>query len=115
MGISLKPALYSGLLFPGVGQLVLKQFRRGYGYMAVAGISLALLLREMINRASAVVEHIQANNMAPDLQLISQLLKNPPGTSSDFLLNLATLLFVLCWSASIIDAYRSANPGAPKN
>lgn len=99
-------ALLSALVFPGAGHLFLKKYIPG---VALAGASLTgvyYLISETLKRALQIVEKIQAGDIQPDVTAITELLtKQSTGTDAT-LLNIATVVLVICWLVGIIDSYR---------
>jgi flagellar biosynthesis protein FliQ len=100
---SLKGALLSGLLFPGVGELWLKHPVRGIALLAGVAVSLAVIVTKIGQQALAMLEKMEAEGGAVDLVAIVNLAH---ATSyDDPTVKIASFALVVCWIVSIIDAY----------
>jgi hypothetical protein len=103
---SLKGALLSGLVFPGLGQLVLKHYRRGFSLMLIVMAGLFVIIKITVGQAYAILEKIEAEGGTPDMETVTQAAAQAATPSDSLIINLVTLLIVLCWLVGIIDAYR---------
>jgi TM2 domain-containing membrane protein YozV len=103
---SIKAALLSGLVFPGIGHLYLKRYVTGLTLAVVAiGCSYYLVLNTM-ELVSPILDKAQKGSVQPDiaviLGMVSKLSTEP---AAEFINNLSlVLLFV--WLAGIVDSYR---------
>jgi TM2 domain-containing membrane protein YozV len=100
---SLKAALLSGLIFPGVGQFWLKHAVRGIVLVAAVSLSLAIIVVAVSQQALAILEKIESEGSAVDLVAIVNAAN--ASSSADGAVRIASLLLVSCWVISIIDAY----------
>ena len=103
---SLKGALLSALVFPGVGELVLKSYARGLAFLAVALACLGAVVGIAVEQARTIVDALLAGGGVVDLDAITKSAQGAAGGAAGWVGNAATLVFVLCWIASIVDAYR---------
>ncbi|MEW5788588.1 MAG: hypothetical protein AB1899_12115 [Pseudomonadota bacterium] len=87
---SIKGALLSGLVLPGLGQVVLKEYVRGYLIMAVA-------LGCMVWFVNGAVEAAMQS-----LATLTSLEQAPPAAPS----GAAFWALLLVWAAAVVDAYR---------
>ena len=101
-----KGALLSGLLIPGLGQVVLKRYKRGVTIMLVFLASLSVVAAKALQQALAILEKIESKGGAIGMGTISDAASEASTASGDVVFNLFLLLAVLCWIAGIIDAYR---------
>lgn len=101
----LKAALFSALIFPGAGQLLLKKYTSAFLFGVVAVIGLYLLLSNLMARVQEIVDKIQSGEVSPDLVTIIELVNEQSLTSAQSL-SPAFLLFMIAWLVSIIEAYR---------
>ena len=101
---SIKAALFSALIFPGAGHYLLKRYGRGCLFFAVWAGSLAYIINELMNTASAISEKILSGVIAPDPAVIANLL-SATKSDSDFFQNLATFIAVGSWAWCIFDSY----------
>ena len=100
---SLKGALLSGLLFPGVGQFWLKHRVRGMALIIAVSGSLVVIVTKVVQQALALLDKIESEGGAVDLVAIA----NSAHASSygDSAIQCATLVLIVSWIVSIIDAY----------
>ena len=100
---SIKAALISGLIFPGLGQiLVLKRKVRGSIFFLPTLAGALYILRIAFEQVNVLAGQLASGAIPFDITLIAQQIAtsrtNGPAMTA------ATLACVLCWSASIIDA-----------
>lgn len=103
---SLKGALLSGLVFPGLGQMVLQQAKRGAALMLITLLSMAVIVVKTVQKAFAVLEKMKAEGAAMDIRAVSDAAAQATTASESFLLNALLLVIVVCWIFGIVDAYR---------
>lgn len=105
MNKSVKAALLSGLIFPGVGQLSIGYKKRGWLIIFVICVFLYLIISEIIQQAASIVEKMQVSGVALDIESISNKTSELVGFSDDSSLNILLVLLILGWIVSVIDAY----------
>jgi hypothetical protein len=103
---SLKGALLSGLIFPGLGQIALKRYRRGIVLMLVVMAALIVMIVTAVQQAYAVLERIEAVGGTPDSETIRQAAEQAAAASDSAAIPAMALLIVICWVVGIVDAYR---------
>ena len=97
-------ALMSALIFPGAGQFFLKRRLRALAFIVPALLSAAYFLRQAMAGASVLVDEVMRGTLAPDpLQIAAELERQ--GSVSTPAMNLAALIMLGCWLASIADAW----------
>lgn len=106
MNHSLKGALLSGLVFPGLGQIVLKHYRKGAFLMFVVLSALVMFVTLAVRQALAVLNKIQAAGGTLDAETINRTANQVATTHASQLLNFLLLFLIFCWIFGIIDAYR---------
>lgn len=102
---SLKGALLSGLVFPGVGQIVLKQHRKGAFLIFVVLSGLIMFITIAVRKALAVLEKIQAAGGVLDSETINRTANQATTDQAGLLLNFLLLFLIFCWIFGVIDAY----------
>jgi hypothetical protein len=102
---SLKGALLSGLVLPGVGQLWLKHYMRGIALIGVFLTATAVIVTKAAQQAFAILEKIESEGGAVDLVAIVHSASRPSANSGDFTFKAASLVLILSWIVGIIDAY----------
>ncbi len=103
---STKAALLSGLIFPGVGHMVLKQYLRGSILMLSTVIALAVIITKAVKQALAIVDKISSGEIPLESVTITELASQSTGAADGSILNIAVLVIVACWLIGIIDSYR---------
>ncbi|MCX5870761.1 MAG: hypothetical protein NTY00_09050 [Deltaproteobacteria bacterium] len=111
---SMKAALLSAFVFPGVGHIYLKRYMPG---VVLVGASLAgcyYVISKTVERALQIVGKIQSSDVQLDVTAITELVsKQSTGTEAQ-LINIATTVIFICWIIGIIDSYRVGR-GQDKN
>ena len=106
MNNSLKAAVLSGLIFPGLGQIVLKRYKRGAVIMLTVLVSLSVVVAKAVQHALAILEKIESEGGAISMSTISNAATQASATSGSLTFNLVLLLVTLCWIIGVVDAYR---------
>jgi len=68
---SSKAALLSGLIFPGIGHIVLKQYLRGSVLMLFALVALSVIVTRIYQRALTIVDRINSCDIPVDTSAIA--------------------------------------------
>ena len=105
MNNAVKGALLSGLVFPGLGQLVLRQYRKGILIMLAVMISLSGIVIKAVRIAQDILEQIELQGDAIDLAAISDTATRESIQSGSITLNLLMIFIIICWIAATLDAY----------
>ena len=103
---SSKAALLSGLIFPGIGHIVLKQYLRGSALMLFALVALAVIVTRIFQRAQTLVDRINSGDIPVDTGAIAEMVSNSPSGADGFIENIAMVVLVACWLIGIADSYR---------
>jgi hypothetical protein len=106
MTISIKAALLSGLIFPGVGHMVLKQYLRGSILMLSALIALSVIVTKAIKQALIIVDRINNGEIPVEAGANTDLVAKSTSGAEGSILNIAVLIVGACWLIGIIDSYR---------
>jgi hypothetical protein len=106
MNNSLKGALLSGLVFPGLGQLALKHYKRGAVIIIAVLISLSIVVAEAVQKALAILGEVQIEGGEISISSISEAASRASTTSGSLVFNLALSLVILLWIIGAVDAYR---------
>lgn len=105
MNQSTKAALLSGLIFPGVGQIVTGKKTRGGFFVGFTVVILYLLISEVITKAYPVIETMQKKGIAIDAESIAKATSDLTGFSENLYLNSLLIIFIITWFVSVVDAY----------
>ena len=99
---SIKAALLSGLVFPGVGYFVVNQTLRGIVVVAVSAWSVWFVVTGLWQIATSAADKILSGEMALDASSIVGLasVADTGGRS------VASVVLLVCWIFSVLDGYR---------
>ncbi len=103
---SSKAALLSGLIFPGIGHIVLKQYLRGSVLMLFALVALSVIVTRIYQRALTIVDRINSGDIPVDTGAIAEMVSNSTSGADSFIENIAVIVLGACWLIGIIDSYR---------
>jgi len=106
MNKSLKGALLSGVVFPGLGQVILKHYKRGIALMFTIIVCLVVIVIKAVQHAFAILEKIESEGGVIDISKISNAITRATTSSDSFIFNFVLLLIILCWIIGVVDAYR---------
>ena len=103
---SIKAALLSGLVFPGVGQMILKQYPRGSVLILVTVLALSVIITEAVNQALLIVDRINSGEIPVAAESINELSAMPNSGADDLILSFAGVVVTVVWIFGIVDADR---------
>jgi len=103
---SIKGAVFSAFVFPGLGQVVLRYYKRGIPLALAVLLCLLIVLVKALRQAFAILEKIEAQGRAIDMNTISSVAAQASTTSDNVVYNFLLLLIILLWIVGIVDAYR---------
>ncbi|MYM90866.1 hypothetical protein GTP91_27290 [Rugamonas sp. FT82W] len=102
MKASIKAALISALVFPGLGHLVLRRGARGLLFIVPALLAGGYLLRATLALAGKLIDEVSSGRLPPDPLLVLERVHNS-GIDNP-LTNGAALVCIVCWIGSVADA-----------
>jgi hypothetical protein len=103
---SIKAALLSGLVFPGIGHLVLKQYLRASLLVLVALVAMSIMLNVAFQQAQTIVDRIVSGELPLETGAISAVVANSSNDSDSAISSISMIVFLACWLIGIIDSYR---------
>ena len=106
MSNSIKAVLLSGLVFPGVGQLVLKHYKRGIAFILATIAILLVIVVKAIQKSFAILEKIKAEGGAISMTTVTNATIQASTPSDGLIFKLLLFLFILIWIIGAVDAYR---------
>jgi len=106
MSNSLKAALLSGLVFPGIGQVVLKRYRRGVVLMLIVLACLFIVVAKAVQQAFSVLKQIELAGGTINVDAILNVATQSSTNSDSIVFNSILLLIIVCWILGVVDAYR---------
>lgn len=106
MNNALKGALLSGLIMPGLGQMVLKHYARGVLFMLAVLASVSMAALKAARCALLILERMDLADGEIDLNAITNAATQAVSRSDSLEFNLLMLLAIVLWIVGIVDAYR---------
>lgn len=106
MNHAVKGLLLSGLVIPGLGQIVLKYYFRGMVFMLATVGGLIVMVVEAIRIITDLVSAVAANLEMVEIEGISTALHQVLAETSLRTMGAALLVVLLAWGISMVDAYR---------
>lgn len=114
MNKSMKAALLSALVFPGVGHLYLKKYLSGLALVTSASAALYFLLEAEVERALQIVEKIQRGEVQPNVDAIMESVTQQSSGSDSRMINIALLILFFLWLIAIVDSYMAGRERTSK-
>jgi hypothetical protein len=106
MSKSLRAALLSALILPGVGHFWLKKPLQGALLSGITIVSLYVLLSTVVDIAQRLSIRIQSGEIPLDVTTISELISQQMAGHNGQLINIPTLLLIICWTVGVLDSFR---------
>ncbi len=104
---STKAALLSGLVFPGIGHMVLKQYLRGSALIISALIASSVIVTAVIQRVlTIIVDRINSGEIPVEAGAIAEIISNSTNGAGSLIENISVIVLGACWLIGIIDSYR---------
>lgn len=100
---SIKAALLSALVFPGIGHFTLRRPGRGCLFLVPTLVAALYVGRQVLQQVDVVMAKLQDGSMPLDPQQLAGQLGTAPGADSP-LMTVASIVCVVCWAGSIIDS-----------
>jgi len=103
---SIKAALLSAFVFPGIGHLFLKKY---ISAAVLAGSALTagyIVIAETLENAQQIVAKIQSGEVAADMTAITEQIAQQANNSGLVNADLMSQLLIIIWLVAIVDAYR---------
>ena len=99
---SMKAALLSGLVFPGLGHFVLRRPLRGALFLLPMAVAVIYLMRRVLQLADAILTDLNNGALSLDPVAIAERIHASGG--DDASITLASWICLLCWIGSVADA-----------
>ena len=106
MNNSLRAALLSGLVFPGLGQVILKHRKRGIALMLAVLVGLLVIVVKAVQQALTILEKIDLESGLIDMNTIHNAAIQASTSFYSPIFKLVVLFIILCWFFGVADAYR---------
>ncbi len=106
MSNALKGILFSALIFPGAGQIILTKYRRGAGFLCVASVSGLVFVAALVRQAVERLQEVVAQGGVVTVPEVMKILTELSTYVSSVLMILSFLVLFCCWLFSVVDAWR---------
>lgn len=106
---STKAALLSGLIFPGIGHLALKEYLRAAILILAAVGAVYVMTTAAFDQAMTVVDRINSGEVALDSQAVSQAITASSAEADNRAANVSLYILGACWLFGIVDSWRLGN------
>ena len=103
---SLKAALLSGLIFPGIGHIFLREYFRGAVLVLMSLAALSGIVTTAYQHALPVVDQILNGDIPMESRAIAQAAADSASATDGAVENATGIFLVACWLAGIVDSYR---------
>ncbi|MCX5850202.1 MAG: DUF5683 domain-containing protein [Deltaproteobacteria bacterium] len=105
MNSATKAALFNALLFPGWGQIYLKQYKKGIAIIIAVIAGILSILWSVVQATIDILKIAPFKKGTVTLSAVIQLTIDSIKALNMFYLNLILFFMILLWIFSIIDAY----------
>ncbi len=102
----MKGVLFSALIFPGAGQIILSRYRRGAVFFAVAFMSGILCVTAIVRQAVVMLQNVVAAGEVATIPKVMSIVAEASTTASSLFMKVAFLIMFVCWLTSVVDAWR---------
>lgn len=102
----LTAALLSGVVFPGLGHLILKYYRRGLALLFCALAATVAVITVVTQKALTIIDEIGSRGMPIETDTITELVSDSTTNMDNSIGSIALLILLACWLFGIIDSYR---------
>lgn len=107
MKVSYNAALLSGFVFPGVGYLSLKLYRKALVVISVSAVCFAGLIQSIFIKVRGIMDLVVSGEVTPDVSSMLVALQEIAQQNAGWQ-DYAGYGFALCWALSIVDAVKIA-------
>jgi hypothetical protein len=102
---AVKAMLLSGLVFPGLGQLVLKYYTRGIALTLATFVCFYVLMENVMQQATDIVGKIDISSGMLDEKMIATAISEARKTSDTGETRFFLWALLILWLIGIVDAY----------
>jgi hypothetical protein len=103
---SIKAALLSGFVYPGMGHLFLKQYALCVVFFCAFSLPLYFIISDLLSKTEQIIEQILNGDIPLDVVMISHKLSILVVDDNAQALNIKMYALIAIWLVGIIDSYR---------
>lgn len=109
-----KVTLFSLLIFPGAGHLLLKKYAIALGFIASFAYLLLGFVKDILTKSQQVMDSIMRGEVSMDISAIQHALMEQGLLENPQLTTMGNLMLVI-WAIAAFDAYRIAKKNLKDN
>ena len=102
---AMKGIFLSGLVLPGLGQIVLKSYKRGIALMLGVFAAGFVIVVKIVKQALTILEKVESQGGPVDMESVSNAADQAFTAADSLIVSLAFGLIVICWIVGMVDAY----------
>ena len=102
----IKSLLFSALVFPGTGQLILKRYKSAALFICASLMAIVIIALDIYKKATAITDRIITGEIQPEYSVIRDLLTEQQANSDSQLITISLYILIAIWLLSIIDIVR---------
>ena len=106
MSNTLKGILFSALIFPGAGQIILAEYRRGAIFFGVSFISGTLCVIAVVRQAIVMLQEFVAHGGVANVPKVMIIVAEAATYKSSIFMKIFFIILFCCWIFSVVDAWR---------
>ncbi|MFB1000770.1 MAG: hypothetical protein QMC13_11190 [Colwellia sp.] len=103
---SMKAALLSALVYPGIGQLFYQAYRRAVFFMVMFSMTAYFYIEEVVSKYQPLIDKVKSGELALNAQALAYEMSKHPITLDPQLVRSLTYILLISWLVGIVDAYR---------
>ena len=105
MNNSLKGACLSGLVYPGLGQIVQRHYIRGIALISIVSACLIVIFLNASRKINIILANIDSSNADLDITSIMKEVQTFSSGRDSLIMNISSALIFCCWVIGIVDSY----------
>jgi hypothetical protein len=102
---AIKGAILSAMLLPGLGQIALKQYKKGGLIMGAVLATMGVIVMTAVQQALAVITRLESSGDTIDIDAITTAAQQASSGANSSLIKVLLLVVLALWAYSIWDAY----------
>ena len=101
----MKAALLSGLVYPGIGQLICQAYWRAVALFVIFSAAVYYYVEEVVSKYQPLVDKVKSGEVALNSQALAVEISKNPIIIDHQLVSTLTYILITCWLVGVIDAY----------
>ncbi|OQY13685.1 MAG: hypothetical protein B6I31_00625 [Desulfobacteraceae bacterium 4572_19] len=105
MSNAVKGALLSSMVFPGLGQIVLKHYKRGIALGLAVTACFAVVLIKIVQQTLEMFDKIDISSGRIDINVVADTATKVSSISNGMIYNTLIFVIIILWVYGTVDAY----------